>query len=71
MFHRGSKLTLVDRGAKTAAVELAHPPGIYDAISRDGLCAGLRAALDIAAGGGTSVTVESAELDRAILRARW
>jgi hypothetical protein len=71
MFHRGSRMRLVERRGTHAVVELTHPPGLYDEVSRCGLCEGLRAALDIVAGDGTSVTVELAEPTRAVISARW
>jgi len=71
MFHRGARLVVVERRDAGGTARLEHPPGLYDSISRAGLCAGLTAALDLTIAGRASVEVTEAGDDYALLNADW
>ncbi|MGH1341660.1 MAG: hypothetical protein ACRBN8_08930 [Nannocystales bacterium] len=71
MFHRGASLAVVERRGNGGIAKLEYPPCLYDSISRAGLCAGLRAALDLTVSGQSSIEVIEAGDDYALLSARW
>ncbi len=71
MFHRGVGFTVVDPHPGGVKIVIDHPSGVYDEISRVGLCEGLRAVLDLCMGGGTFVNVQDATKIRTLILAGW
>ncbi len=72
MFHRGVTLQVLDQSHEQGIARLEHPVGVYDEVSRVGLCAGLRAALELSSGeGACTVEVTEHSEHHAVIRARW
>ncbi|MEM6996763.1 MAG: hypothetical protein AAF721_40035 [Myxococcota bacterium] len=71
MFHRGTELTARRAGEASAEVRIDHPPGLFGEVVRRGFCEGMRAAIDLATGGGTTFELTGSEPRYATLRLRW
>ncbi len=71
MFHRGARLVIVERRDNGGTARLEYPPGLYDSISRAGLCSGLTAALDLTIAGRASVEIVDSGDTYALVDAHW
>lgn len=71
LFHRGVTFKVTEQRNDGGVGELQFPTGVYEDISLLGMCAGLRAALDLTVGGGCRVGIRDASATHAVVAVNW
>jgi len=71
LFHRGVTFKVIEQRPDGGVAMLQFPAGVYEEISLLGMCAGLRAALDLTVGDNCTVGVRDASATHAVVAVEW